>query len=216
MGGLDSGFPGAGKTTLALEVAQRCVEMAYYDAIIWIAARTEREGFVTSLETICNTIGQVLGDTRVVAAEGLQEKQALAIKNLATLPRCLLIIDNTEVLTDEQHQEIYYFVQQVPMSTSVLLTSRERGRASELETVIKLFGMDIQEGLVFMEGVYQARGMSPSEEDLRYIFEATSGIPSAMRMAIGLMSEGYTAQEAVRSDIGRARGTFGVPVARGI
>jgi len=197
------GFPGAGKTTLALEVAQRCVEMAYFDAIIWIAARTEREGFVTSLETICNTIGQVLGDRRVVAAEGLLEKQALAIKNLAALPKCLLIIDNTEVLSDEQHQEIYYFVQQVPMSTSVLLTSRERARASELETVIKLFGMDAKEGLAFMESVCQARGMSLGEADLRYIFEATSGIPSAMRMAIGLMSEGYTPQEAVRSDIGR-------------
>ncbi len=197
------GYPGAGKTTLALEVAQRCVEKGYFDAIIWIAARTEREGFVTSLETICNTIGQVLGDRRVVAADSLPEKQALAIKNLANLPRCLLIIDNTEVLTDEQHQEIYHFVQQVPMSTSVLLTSRERGRASELETVIKLFGMDVSEGLAFMRNVCRARGMSPGAEDLRYIHEATSGIPSAMRIAIGLMSEGYTPYEAVRSDIGR-------------
>ena len=196
------GFPGAGKTTLALEVAQRCVEKAYFDAIIWIAARTEREGFVTSLDTICNTIGQVLGDRRVVAAESLAEKQALAIQNLSSLPRCLLIIDNTEVLTDEQHQEIYHFVQQVPMSTSVLLTSRERGRASELETVIKLFGMGQTEGLTFMHNVLQARGIAPDEADLRYIYEATSGIPSAMRMALGLMSEGYTAQEAIRSDIG--------------
>jgi tetratricopeptide (TPR) repeat protein len=197
------GYPGAGKTTLALEVAQRCVEKAYFDAIIWIPAREEKEGYVTSLETICNTIGQVLDDRRVVAAQTLKEKQALAIKNLAGLPRCLLIIDNTEVLTDEQHQQIYHFVQQVPMSTSVLLTSRERGRASELETVIKLFGMGLEESLTFMRNVCQARGMQPGEADLRYIYEATSGIPSAMRMAIGLMSEGYTAQEAVRSDIGR-------------
>jgi len=107
------------------------------------------------------------------------------------------------VLTDEHYQEIYHFVQQVPMSTSVLITSRERGRASELETVIKLFGMDANEGLAFMRSVCQARGMSPNEVDLRYIYEATSGIPSAMRMAIGLITEGYTPQEAVRSDIGR-------------
>jgi hypothetical protein len=195
------GYPGAGKTTLALEVAQRCVERAYFDAIIWISARTEKDGYVTSLETICNTIGQVLNDRRVVAADSFREKQALAIKNLASFPRCLLIIDNTEVLNDEQHQEIYHFVQQVPMSTSVLLTSRERGRASELETVIKLFGMGLDESLTLMRNVCQARGMTPGEADLRYIYEATSGIPSAMRMAIGLMSEGYTAQEAVRSDI---------------
>ena len=197
------GYPGAGKTTLALEVAQRCVEKAYFDAIIWIAARTEREGFVTSLETICNTIGQVLGDRRVVAAEGLAEKQVLAIKNLIGVPRCLLMIDNTEVLTDQQHQEIYHFVQQVPMSTSVLLTSRERARASELETVIKLFGMDKPEATLFIQSVCKARGMTPGQDDLDYIYEATSGIPSAMRMAIGLMSEGYTPQEAIRSDIGR-------------
>jgi tetratricopeptide (TPR) repeat protein len=197
------GYPGAGKTTLALEVAQRCVEKAYFDAIIWIAARTEREGYVTSLETICNTIGQVLGDRRVVAAEGLPEKRALAIKNLSSLPRCLMIVDNTEVLTDERHQELYHFVQQVPMSTSVLLTSRERGRASELETVIKLFGMSSEEGMVFMLNVCQARGMLPGESDLRYIYEATSGVPSAMRIAIGLMTEGYIPQEAVWSDIGR-------------
>lgn len=195
------GYPGAGKTTLALEIAQRCVEKAYFDAIIWISARTETEGFVTSLETICNTIGQVLGDHRVVAAEDRSEKHALAISNLAGFPKCLLIIDNTEVLSDEQHQEIYHFVQQVPLSTSVLLTSRERGRASELETVIKLFGMGSGEGLAFMRNVCEARGMSPREKDLRYIYEATSGIPSAMRMAIGLMTEGYVPQEAVRSDI---------------
>lgn len=195
------GFPGAGKTTLALEVAQRCVERAYFDAVIWIAARTEREGYVTSLETVFNTIGQVLGDRRIVAAESVEEKHTLVLKNLASLPRCLIIIDNTEVLTEEQHQEIYHFVQQVPLTTSVLLTSRERGRASELETVIKLFGMSADEGLAFMQNVCQARGLSPSETDFRYIYETTSGIPSAMRMAIGLMTEGYTAQEAVRSDI---------------
>lgn len=197
------GYPGAGKTTLALEVAQRCVEKAYFDAIIWIAARAEKEGFVTSLPTICETIGQVLGDRRVVAAESLTEKQALAIKNLASVPRCLLIIDNTEVLSDEQHQEIYHFVQQVPMSTSVLLTSRERSRASELETVIKLFGMGFAEGLAFMRNVCRPRGLAPDEADLRYIYEATSGIPSAMRMAIGLMTEGYLPQEAIRSNIGQ-------------
>lgn len=197
------GFPGAGKTTLALEVAQRCVEKATFDAIIWISARTEREGFVTSLETICNTIGQVLGDRRVVAADNLADKQALAIKNLAGLPRCLLIIDNTEVLTDEQHQQIYHFVQQVPMTTSVLLTSRERGRASELETVIKLFGMEASEALDFMNNACRARGLSPQAGELRTIYEATSGLPSAMRMAIGLMTEGYSAQEAVRRDLGK-------------
>ena len=197
------GFPGAGKTTLALEVAQRCVERAYFDAVIWIAARTEREGYVTSLETVFNTIGQVLGDRRIVAAESVEEKRTLVLKNLASLPKCLIIIDNTEVLTEEQHQQIYHFVQQVPMTTAVLLTSRERGRASELETVIKLFGMSVDESLAFMQNVCQARGLSPSEADLRYIYEATSGIPSAIRMAIGLMTEGYTAQEAVRSDIGQ-------------
>ncbi len=197
------GYPGAGKTTLALEVAQRCVERAYFDAVIWIAARSEQEGYITSLETVLNTIGQVLGDRRVVAAESLEEKHSLAIKNLSALSRCLLIIDNTEVLPDKQHQELYRFVQKVPLTTSVLLTSRERGRASELETVIKLFGMSVDEGLAFMRNVCQARGLSPDEADLRYIYEATSGIPSAMHMAIGLMTEGYTAQEAVRSDIGQ-------------
>ena len=55
--------------------------------------------------------------------------------------------------------------------------------------------------MAFMWNVCQARGLSPSEEDLDYIYEATSGIPSAIRMAIGLMSEGYLPQEAVRSDI---------------
>jgi len=197
------GYPGAGKTTLALEVAQRCVQKAYFEAVIWIAARTEEEGFVTSLETILNTIGQVLGDRRVVAAESLDEKHALVIKNLTALSKCLIVIDNTEVLTDERHQEIYRFIQQVPMSTSVLLTSRERARASELETVIKLFGMTLEEGLAFMRNVCQARGISPDEDDLRYIYEATSGIPSAMRMAIGLMTEEYAPRRAVRSDIGR-------------
>lgn len=197
------GYPGAGKTTLALEVAQRCVERAYFDAVIWIAARTEQEGYITSLETVFNTIGQVLGDRRVVAAESLDEKLALVIRNLAALPRCLIIIDNTEVLTEEQHAQIYRFVQHVPITTSVLLTSRERGRASELETVITLFGMSTDEALSFMRNVCRARGVSPSEADLHYIYEATSGIPSAMRMAIGLMTEGYTAQEAIRSDIGQ-------------
>lgn len=196
------GFSGAGKTTLALEVAERCREKSYFDVIIWIAARTEKEGFVTSLETMCNIIAQVFNDQRVVAAEDLQEKQDLAIKNLASVQRCLLIIDNTEVLSDEQHQEIYDFIQQMPMSTSVLLTSRERGRASELETVIKLFGMKAEESLTFMQNVCRSRGMSPTEEDLYHIYEATSGIPSAMHLAIGLMTEGYMAQEAVRSEIG--------------
>ncbi len=197
------GYPGAGKTTLALEVAQRCVEKAYFDAVIWIAARTEDEGFVTSLETILNTIGQALADRRVVAAESLEEKHALVIRNLTALSKCLLVIDNTEVLTDEQHQKIYRFVQQVPMSTSVLLTSRERGRASELETVVELFGMTPEEGLDFMQNACRTRGIDPDEADLRYIYEATSGIPSAMRMAIGLMMEEYALQEAVRRDISR-------------
>lgn len=197
------GYPGAGKTTLALEVAQRCVEKAYFDAVIWIAARTEQEGFVTSLETILNTTGQVLDDRRIVAAESTEDKYALVIQNLAALSKCLIVIDNTEVLTDQRHQEVYRFVQQVPMSTSVLLTSRERGRASELETVIKLFGMTLDEGLAFMQNVCQARGITPNEEDLHYIYDATSGIPSAIRMAIGLMIEEPSPQKAVRSDIGR-------------
>jgi hypothetical protein len=182
------GFPGTGKTTLGLEAAWRCVEHVYFDAVIWI----EQDGSASSLEAILNSIAQALGVHGVVIAESLVDKQALVIRDLTAIPKCLIVIDNSELLDENQHRRFYDFIKQIPISTSILLMTQDRGRASQLETVIELYGMAAHEAIRFMRDVCQVKGMMLDEAILRDIYNATSGIPASMLIDLGLIQEGHS------------------------
>lgn len=203
------GIGGAGKTTLALEVAYRCVEAGYFDIVIWTTAqerRLELSGrlvpvakYVTSIDGILDTIGKAFNERKVLTL-GRDDRLAL-VKNLLSSRDCLIVIDSTEELSGEANREIHDFVRDVPYPTKVLLTSRLRESEDRLEWVNILGGMHQNEALQFIHNEYVSRGISwISKEEMLEIHRITDGLPLAMQLVIGEMGvTGRSAGEVVQT-----------------
>jgi len=201
------GIGGAGKTTLALEVAYRCAEAEYYDMVIWTTAqekRLELTGDLTpiaerigSTDGILDAVGKTFGERKVLTLDRDEKQQV--VKSLLASRDCLLIIDSTEDLSDEANKEILAFVREAPYPTKVLLTSRARVSEDRLELVNTLGGMRQNEALQFMRNECEPRGITwISEEGMLDIDRVTDGLPLAMLIVLGEMAAtGRSSREVV-------------------
>jgi TIR domain/AAA ATPase domain len=206
------GIGGVGKTALVLEVAYRCWtakksanknrNIPIFDAIIFtsfkatdivgtvILNRPEKEPLLTD---IFRVISDVLNEPTITQV--LADEQSRKVKEVLAKQSTLLIVDNMETLSQSEQNLILSFLNNVPNSTQVIITSRQ-SLAFDGITINSLARL---ESFALLE--YQAKIKNTTIHDSwkRKIYEYFSGIPVALIYAVGKRAAGYQLEDIIDS-----------------
>lgn len=186
------GIGGIGKTSLALEVAYRCLaastnhapgtDISTFEGFVWTSAK-DRE---LKLNDILDAVARTL-DYPGIAQQPLDNKLE-SIRKLLQAKRCLLIVDNFETVTDHS---VHSFLIHMPEPSKALVTSREQ-RLPEAWSV-SLGEMEQSEALALMRTEGRRLNLvsveKASDAMLMRIYEATGGAPLAIKWAVGQIKQ---------------------------
>lgn len=192
------GLSGVGRSALAHEVAERCLEISRqtpddpcsFEGIIWIspqrAAFTSESGIPVKgptpwgLDDLCRTIVGVLRKQSLLQAK--PEEQVAVMPDLLREGRYLLILDDVDEVNDKRLDE---FLSSLPVPTKAILISRRplprciSVALSNLNTeaALRLLRQEAQEAHVrAIEGA--------SAADLQRLVRTSDGLPVALRWAV--------------------------------
>jgi tetratricopeptide (TPR) repeat protein len=107
------GAPGMGKSSVAREVARRCLESGQYDTCVWWSGNYETR----TLSALLDEIQRVLGHSPDNAA---LTEQYSNFYQLLSSQRCLLVVVK---ITQKHHAEILRFLKGTLVETGVLVTT---------------------------------------------------------------------------------------------
>ncbi|MEW5956822.1 MAG: NB-ARC domain-containing protein [Chloroflexota bacterium] len=183
------GMGGIGKTSLAIEVAHRCLpgeQLAIsrpFDAVVWSSARDQAD-FDLGLDQVLDAIARVLDYTYLIQLP--LEQKAAAIDNLLRSQRVLVIVDNFETITN---LALVKFLERVPEPSLALITSRYK----QLRRVwdIPLYGLKNEETLTLIRRHSHRIGLNvvagADDDTLLRLAVATGNNPKAVELALGLI-----------------------------
>lgn len=197
---------GMGKTSLAREVAERCLDPKFdgprFDAAVWVSDAA-RPGF-TTLNAVLDEIAQTLDLINLL--DRSEDDKRRNIEHALRSRRVLLIIDNFETITDTH---LLRWLLALPEPSKVILTTREyRREFRQGGWPVELGGMDEDEALAFALQRLRALRFNDALQPghISPLIEAAGGNPKAIEMALGsLKLERRPLQEAV-ADLKHARG----------
>ncbi len=185
------GMGGIGKTSLAIEVAHRCLpgqELAIaepFDGVVWTSARDQAD-FDLHLDQVLDTIVHVLDYPYLTQLQ--PEEKVKAVDKLLRGQRILVIVDNFETITD---MALVKFLEQVPEPSLALITSRYK----QLRRVwdIPLYGLRNRETLTLIRRHSHRIGLKvvagADDDTLRRLAAATGNNPKAVELALGLIKQ---------------------------
>jgi len=186
------GMGGIGKTALALEVADQCLDENLFDVVVWEQApreeftRTESTKRVNTLtfETVLDAIARQLGALDVPRLKRV-EKEA-RVQALLRMQRVLVVLDNLET-AEEPQKEIAAQLRPLLDPSKALLTSRHRFEGDLY--AINLTGLDEDGAMRFVrqEAIEKnvERVSSAPVDELLQIIEVTGGSPLALKLVVG-------------------------------
>lgn len=186
------GIGGAGKTTLAHAVAERCRD--HFDALLWLTARREAE-FDTwnatrrkldrpalTAELVLDAIAARLG-LRAIAQQSLEEKQAWLAPHLDRI-HPLIVIDNLETMADGE--TVVQVVRHLERPTRFLVTSRHRLAA---DLAIHMDDLSLADSLALLRHEAAKRGLEGMERaddaELEIVYQVVGGNPLALKLVVG-------------------------------
>src|SRR6266498_2467107 len=201
------GLGGNGKTSLAREVADRCLrgadEVPHFDAVVWVSDK-DQPG-TTNLSVVLDAVARTLdypGLTRYAHNEKRYE-----VEQLLRRQHVLLVIDNFETVTDGA---LLTWLLRLPEPSKAIVTSREYSRAFRNNTfVLDLRGMSDAEALIFIEQRLRFLRIDKLVSDPGYLdslVAVTRGNPKAIEMVLGLVKYEHRPLQQVVDDLFAARG----------
>lgn len=196
------GIGGVGKSTLAIEVAYRCVENDLFESVIWISAK---ESVLTlhgiepiipeakSLSDILITIGTSLGNPTI--GNLTIQDQIKRAYNLLARRSTLLILDNFESLSRSEQHDILDFLRRSPITLKVIVTSRERVTEGQ---IIRLQGLSFEESSALLEWDAQQKNIQLTKDQNKYLVDLTGGLPLALLWVQGQIAVlGYSVTQVL-------------------
>lgn len=193
------GVGGIGKSALAIEIAY--VLMSQYlqadpserfEAIIWVSAKRNeittdgiipRPQTIRTLDQIYMTVAVTLNRPDIIHLNA--NEQFDATRNVLTLQRTLLIVDNLETIDDD---EIISFLRELPAPTKAIVTSRHR---IDVAYPIRLLGMESNESETLIKSECTRKEVILSDIDSKKLFNRTGGVPLAMVLSIAQIAKGF-------------------------
>ncbi len=204
------GIGGAGKTTLALDIAYRCLEASNdiylgrssgssintvpnFEIIVFTSAkanfftpkgilpRLRRERTLMDIFTsIIRTIS--FYDFQTASFEKTYEQIYKCLANMRTL----LIIDNLDTL--EQQQQVLSFLYELPPTVKALITSREKTPFS----TVALSSLTQTEALILIQQQAAEKQVDLNLKQCIQLYQTTGGIPAAIIYAVSQLAAGYS------------------------
>lgn len=200
-----TGAGGVGKTTIAIEVANRLFAKrigGFKEGIVWISADGRPDFGLLSL--VDNVLDQLVPVGQVEAIRRLpaDAKCELARRLLGDRKRCLLALDNFETIPEEEQKLIVAYLAELPCP--ILITSRKPLSKGE---EIAVGPMTPEEAGAFLQMRVEA-----SEEpdrlkglDLDQAAQTAGYNPMLMRWVVAQLEQAMWPQD-VFDDIARGRG----------
>jgi LuxR family glucitol operon transcriptional activator len=194
------GIGGAGKTSLVLEAAYRCLQESCgtkttssavtFNAIIFTSAKQQhlignhilqRHRRERTLNDIVRAILRTLESPSIIPADFDSQLESI-YHRLQELPT-LLIVDNLETLEDQE--AVLSFLYELPSTVKVVITTRVRGAFG---VPIYLECLPLDEGVRLIQHQAQEQSIQLKTEQFQVIYQKTSGLPLGIVYAIGQLS----------------------------
>ena len=196
------GDGGIGKTATALKVAYEILdkENSPFEAIVWTSSKTE---LLTALEikriegAISDSLSMLGNVSSFLAGENVQGSDPFSevIDYLSTF-KILLIIDNLETILDER---IRSFLEQMPMGSKILITSRIGLGA--FEHPVKLEAMDQNDAVALLRATARIRGVEDlvnmANERLKMYCNRMKNSPGYIKWFVAAVRAGKRPEEVL-------------------
>lgn len=206
---------GMGKTSLAREIAGRCLDLGgtnyseefalKFEGVVWITDKDNPGN--TNLNTVLNTIAQVLDYPGITRLE-LDQKQK-EVGSLLKSKKVLVVIDNFETVRDSK---LLDWLQRLPEPSKALITSRIYLRAFRNNTfVYDLEGMTNEEAIELVKQRLVQINRRDLDGDVRQytpLFEAVGGNPKAIVIALGYLQHKRQSLNRIIAELKAATGNM--------
>lgn len=197
-----SGIGGIGKTTLALEAARWYIDPTSdyafeetFDVIVWVSAKQKNLSFDESLphgdpreflKSVLSTISVQLNQEEIRRMLVIDDQRDPIYGALGKI-RALLVVDNLEDVSDSSYKEVIEFINGLPATTRIILTSRTRVKNAHF--TIELEGLPQDKADILIEQECKRKKVLLNEEERRKVYQITGGIPLAIVFSIGLIKD---------------------------
>ncbi|MEM8723801.1 MAG: ATP-binding protein [Cyanobacteria bacterium P01_G01_bin.39] len=203
------GIGGVGKTALVLEASYRCLEamrklsinnlepnIPTFKAIIFTSAKKtyltsrgvlKRPRFEETLQEIFRTIADILNQPNILMTQDFEEQLKLVRKCLSQ-QTTLLIIDNMETISRQEQEKVISFLDDLPLSTQAIVTSRER---IGFHRSIRISELSKEDSLKLIKQEAKNKAVKVSDYQAERFYSTFGGVPIALIYAVGQRAIGY-------------------------
>lgn len=200
------GLGGNGKTSLAREVAARCLrddgEAPRFDAVVWVSDKDRPA--TTNFSTVLDEIARTLDYPGFAHFE--HDEKRREVEQLLRRHKVLLVVDNFETITDGA---LLGWLLRLPEPSKVIITTREYWREFRRGGwPVELRGMSEAESWELISERARALKVERLVGDrahLEPLLVATGGNPKAITITLGLLKYEHRPLQQVVDDLYAAR-----------